>query len=164
MLTVPTLADLALFTGRPEAALGDFAPEALTQATLLFTVTTRLTAMPVDADMATLATYAILEMADRLLLEQPYQSVKAKPFQSESFGAYSYSRSTATAKTVLQGMRTGLLWWDTAVEQLQVLDTSLTAHGSIKVSHDGLVVDADGVVSVQEPGCVDDWPPYVRIS
>jgi hypothetical protein len=168
MLPVPTTAQLAEFTGRPEASFGPFAITALTQATLMLQMLTKLDAMPDDPDRARLAVYAIAEMADRILLEQPYSSVKSSPFQTETIGSYSYAKVTPTSKTAQQGSRTGLFWWDIAVDELTVAGQTLTAHGSIKNHIDGVVRLADGTSMVMEEyeqhQKVVDRPPYIRIS
>lgn len=165
MLTAPLVADLAVFTGRPEPSLGDYAEQALDQAALMFTIGTKLTDYPDDPDKAKLARYAILEMADRLLLEQPFALIKANPFQSETMGSYSYSRSTQTAKTVAQGLKTGLFWWDTAIDELALAGQTLSAHGSIKVQMDGLVQTGPDEYQIVDEACQDvDRPAYIRIS
>lgn len=162
MLPVPTIADLAAFTGRAEGSFSAFAPEALTQATLLFSVVTKLTEYPEDADSRKLAEYAILEMADRLLLEQPNAQILASPYQSETIGGYSYSKSS-TAIKARTGQVTGLFWWDLAVDELRVVGTSDVASGSIRVTLDELARDEDGRYRLVGPTENDD-PPYVRIS
>lgn len=166
MLPVPTVADLATFTGRPQAVLGAFAPEALAQATLLFQFSTKLTALPTDPDRALLAQNAILEMADRLLLEQPYQAISHKPFQSETIGAYTYSKSTATALSLKanQGIGTGLFWWDLAVGELSVAGSTNIGTGAVRSPIHGLVFAPDGQVEIQSPAAGIDRPPYIRIS
>lgn len=166
VLAVPSVSELATFTGRLPASFGAFTGQALEQATLMFSIVTKLSAYPVDADLRQLAKNAIMELADRLLLEQPYQSVKAGPFQSETIGSYSYSRSTQTAVTAAAGIKTGLFWWDLAIDELTVAGQSVLAHGSVKSSIDGLYRAADGDVFVasaaDEAGASS--PPYIRIS
>lgn len=165
MLTAPLVEDLAVFTGRPEASLGAFAEQALDQAALMFTIGTRLTDYPDDPDKTKLARYAIMEMADRLLLEQPYALIKASPFQSETQGSYTYSRATQTTKTVAQGLKTGLFWWDTAIDELALVEQTVSAHGSIKVQMDGLVQIGPGEYQVVDEACQEtDRPAYIRIS
>lgn len=167
MLPVPTLDDLSTFTGRPVGAIGAFAPQALAQATLMFSILTKLTGYPDDPDLTQLAKNAIMEMADRLLLEQPYQAIKAGPFQSESIGSYSYSRGTQTAVKAQQGLKTGLFWWDTALDELTMPGQSVLAHGSIQVTPEGLKHDlATGTWFVMNAADEDrrDGPPYIRIS
>lgn len=168
MLPVPTLADLALFSGRPETSYSPFADQALMQATLMFSVVTELPDWPADPDLKQIAINAILEMADRLILEQPFQGVKASPFQSESIGSYSYSRNFSMAKVTSAAadkVGIGLFWWDTAVDLLAQKDVLLTASGSIAVHSEGLQPGRDGL-QVESP--VDyngpDRPPYIRIS
>lgn len=121
MLSVPTIEDLSDFTGRPSDSYGPFAASALRQATLLFSLLTRLTAYPTDPDQAQLASMAILQMADRIYLEQPSAQIKAGPFQSETIGSYSYSKSAQFAISAsAEGSKTGLFWWDLALQQLTV--------------------------------------------
>lgn len=166
MLAVPTVADLSAFTGRPTATYGTFAAAALEQATLMFTVLTKLTAYPDDPDLAKLARYAILELADRLFLEQPFAEFVASPFQSETIMSYTYSRATTTAVKVQNGVKTGLFWWDLAIDELSQPGSSVLAHGSVRVLPDGLVVDGSGMWTVQNAAEAGDsgHPPYIRIS
>lgn len=164
MLTPPTVDDLARFTGRPASTFSGFAAEALDQATLMFSVVTRLVAYPDDPDLAQLAKNAVLELADRLLLEQPYAEVTTRPFQSETIGSYTYSRATATTAKIQNGQKTGLFWWDLAVDELTVAGATNMAHGSIKTGIHGLEIDAHNQVRVITPADDQDRPPYVRIS
>lgn len=151
MLPVPTRAELVTFTGRPASSFTAFADEALAQATLMFTFVTHLSEMPDDPDKAQLARYAILEMADRILLEQPWATYKNNPFQSETIGSWSYSKSTATVRMVQQGMRTGLFWWDLAVDELKEPGTSVAGHGSILIETAGLRQLEDGTFFISGP-------------
>jgi len=119
MLPVPTIDELSDFSGRPADSYGPFATSALRQATLLFSMLTRLTEWPTDTDHAELALMAIVQMADRLYLEQPNAQMKAGPFQSETIGSYSYSKAQQIAVTASNnGSKTGLYWWDLALELL----------------------------------------------
>ncbi len=162
MLPVPSVADLQAFSGR--AQYGPFASAALTQATLFFSIVTRLTAMPSDPDLALLAKYAILQLADRLFLEQPYAEDVAKPYQSETIMSYSYSMGT-TAQRARNGLPLGLFWWDLAVDELTVPGDGNVASGLIAVSDPELLVDADGQVFIAGPDDLDDGrPAYVTIS
>ncbi len=130
MLTAPTITELAEFTGRTEDSFEARVTGALTQAALLFTLRTELTAYPDDADLVLLAKNAIMEMADKIYWEQKYAAARAKPFTSETIGTYSYSKGSAPAKAQA-GLKTGLLWWDLAMEKLGA-DESLIDHGSIQ--------------------------------
>lgn len=162
MLTAPSVEDLAGFTGRPVEGFSAFADTALAQATLLLQVVTKLTAYPSDDVGLQLATNAILEMADRFLLEQPYAATVATPFQSETIGSYSYSKSL-TARKALTGTSTGLLWWDLAVDELTAVGESGVSSASIAGFTDHLAADGDGQVFIADP--TDDIdPPYIRIS
>lgn len=166
MLPVPTVDELAAFTGRPVNTFPAFASMALTEATLMFQTLTKLPAYPDDPDLAQLARFAIVEMADRIIGEQPYSTIKSSPFQTETIGSYSYSKVTPTTKTVQQGSRSGLFWWDIAVDELTVLSQTLTAHGSVEVFPDGLCKKPDGTWFVQNEAEREgpDRPPYIRIS
>jgi hypothetical protein len=167
VLPVPTTADLEIFTGRPAATFGGFADQALAQATLMLTLVTKLTELPDDPDLAQLANNAIMELADRILLEQPFQAINAGPFQTETIGSYSYSRVTATTTKVQQGIKTGLLWWDLAVDRLSVLGSSYLGFGGIDEIPEGLVRNTDtGLWNIRNAAEDDDngGMPYVRIS
>ena len=109
--------DLATYSGRPLASFKNYAEEALSQALLLFKMGTCLATLPTDEDQAQLAKYAILAMADTMYLSQQYAKAKASPFSSESIGSYSYSKS---AQQVQKGEKTGVMWFDLAIEQLSV--------------------------------------------
>lgn len=171
MLPVPTVQNLADFSGRPVESYSGYATTALTQATLMFSVATELEVWPEDPDLALVALYAVLEMADKLTLEQPFQNVKASPFQSETLGSYSYSRSVNLARATAVGAATesdigaGLFWWATAMDLFRQKDVLLTASGSISVHTEGLVRTHDGM-RVEDPIELEhlDRPPYIRIS
>lgn len=114
--------DLSDFSGRPEAsytAQGTFIATALKQATLLFKIGTCLVTLPDDPINLELAHTAILAMADTAILQRPHQTVMASPFQSESLGSYSYSKMSGAAS---RGTKTGVMWFDLAVEQLSECD------------------------------------------
>lgn len=143
MLPVPTQENLAAFTGRDEDSLGAFADQALVQATLLFSILTRLEDYPDEEDKELLAINAILEMADRILLEQPYAQTIASPFQSETIASYTYSKSSTLAKA-RSGQGTGLLWWDLALDELSQASSSLVASGSVAALEDAVSQDGDG--------------------
>jgi hypothetical protein len=172
-LTPPTVADLANFTGRASNTFGDFASEALTQATLLFYLATDLEEYPTDINLANLAKYGILDMADSLYLSQPYKESTASPFQSETIGSYSYSRLTRSVK---KGNDTGVTWFDLAVSKLRAAGSGIGASGSIEgMEWDGLevgsgkggrnkIVGASGSFADQSRGTweIDTWPEVVH--
>ena len=155
MLPAPTLAYLAQFTGRAESSFTAFADQALVQATLLFSVITKRTEYPDDADAAQLAINAICEMADRIYLEQPYQAAKATPYTAETIGSYSYAKGSYAAKAK-DGQRTGLFWWDLAIDELSLAERSIVASGSLSaMERDHVYTDGDGnryVVGPAETG------------
>lgn len=122
-IPVPTVEQLSQFSGRPLIFFNPFAVQALIQATLYMSMITELTDLPTDPTLAQVMTNGILDFALVTYLEQPYQSVKANPFQSQTIGGVSYSkpivymRGTAQANA-LKGEETGILWFDMAVGYL----------------------------------------------
>lgn len=161
MLTVPTVTQLADFSGRPEAEYPVFANAALRQATLLMKLRTCLVSAPADSDKAELLTYGILELADDLILKQPHQKVRAKPFSSETIMSYSYSKAATKA---VEGKKTGLMWFDLAVQELSVCDSTGggdIGSGSVSVfENDGLCVDSEGRARVLGPSDIEPQPGW----
>ena len=151
---------IADFTGRPlvsfpEAFVTD---SAIPQALLLFKIGTCLAA-PDDLteDQQQMVDFAILAMADAIHLAQPYQTALASPFNSESIGSYSYSK---TAKAIRQGNETGVDWFDIAIDQLSVCDElgGSFMQGGIEIfENDGLF--AGGVRLGGQRGNVDYLSP-----
>lgn len=140
-LAPPTVAELSAFTGRATVTFGAFAVEALAQATLLFTLATELEFYPLDENLVRLAKYGIMDMADKIYLSQPYQEATASPYQSETIGSYSYSKSVQAVK---KGDATGVMWFDLAVNKLSHGD-SIGATGSIEgMEWDGLTTSSSG--------------------
>lgn len=135
-------ADLSAYSGRPEASYTDFAESsAIPQALLLFKIATCL-ASPEDLtpDQNQLIDFAIAAMADHIVLARRYAEASASPFNSESIGSYSYSK---TASAVRAGQPTGVGWFDTAVGELSVCDAQGgdIAFGGIEMfEHDGKFV------------------------
>jgi hypothetical protein len=137
-----TVEDLANYAGRPVEyynVLGNFATEAISQATLLLSLATGITQLPTTEPDRSLAIYAILETADKIFKDRLFYSdgpVKA----SESIGSYSYS---LLSQKVKDGLATGLSWFDMAVERLSIWDTG-NHISSTSIS----VFENDGVVRV----------------
>jgi hypothetical protein len=141
-LAPPTVAELANFSGRESNSYGNFAGEALAQATLLFYLATDLSAYPDDENLAMLAKYGILDMADKIYFSQPYKEALASPYQSESIGSYSYSRMTQSVK---KGDNTGVMWFDMAVGKLKGDGSGIGSSGSIQgMEFDGLEANGNG--------------------
>lgn len=116
--------DLADFTGRPVASFREpyTSASALPQALLLFKMGTCL-ASP-DAltdDEKQMVDFAVLSMADAIQLASLYATVHANPFSSETIGSYSYSK---VATAVANGEPTGIMWFDKAIAELSICDTS----------------------------------------
>jgi hypothetical protein len=155
MLSVPGVAALATFSGRGEDTYTSFAVQALAQATLLFALRTDLTAYPDDPQLLQLATNAILEMADRIVLEQPHAATMASPLSSESIGSYSYSKGSAAFRAK-DGERTGLFWWDLALDRLLGLGRSHVSSGSVSVMERVVQVSSEGNLFVVGPADVDN--------
>jgi hypothetical protein len=150
MLAEPAVADLATFTGRPVGSFGPYATQALSQATLLFSLITKRTEYPDTAQLEQLARNAIMQMADRLLLEQPHAMVKANPFSSESIGSYSYSKSLVWQKAK-DGGDTGLMWWEFAIDELTLAGRSLVSTGAIRVVDNGYYTSDAGEPLIYGP-------------
>ncbi len=150
----PTVANLAAFSGRDATLYTPYATAVLEQAALAFQFATGLTEVPTDPDKAKLAGYAIMELADKLYLQQAYASSSASPFQSETIGSYTYSKGSpsSTLDKATRGVKLGLFWWDLAIAELGVPGiTGSVASGSIKVWEDELGVDAEGNKGVITP-------------
>ena len=113
---------LADFTGRPLASFPEtyVINSAIPQALLLFKLgTCILDPAQLSADEQQLIDFAVLAMADGIHLSAPYQTALASPFNSETIGSYSYSK---TAKAVQSGEDTGIMWFDLAISQLSVCE------------------------------------------
>jgi hypothetical protein len=150
-----TVSDLVGFSGRALDSYQnlDYVAEALVQSQLLFKLSTCLSDFPVDPDDASLARYAILSLAEQMVLDQRYAEVVASPFASESIGSYTYSKNTMRTK-VLQGLPTGVTWFDLAVERLGVCENSGAVYtGSVQVFTEDLHLTkaSDGEVRVVGP-------------
>jgi hypothetical protein len=143
-----TVEDLAEFAARPRAAFSPFADSALAQALLLFKISTCLSAMPDNQVHQDLIRNAILGMADQLYLANQYREAQASPFNNESIGSYSYSKTlrqsfSETAAKISSGGQSGVQWFDIAVELLGQCDVEedLIMHGGIEVfEHDIVTV------------------------
>jgi len=126
--------DLAAFSGRitSEYTNTAYVPSAIAQATLLFKLGTCLgDSWPDDPTLAQLAQMAILSMAEAIYAVQPFQTVLANPFSSETIGSYSYSKVSGA---VMGGLPTGITWFDLALSKLSVCDlTSGIMGGGIEV-------------------------------
>lgn len=145
-LAPPTVGELATFTGRPNNAFGEYAVEALAQATLLFYLATEIETYPESVALSMLAKNGILEMADKIYLSQPYKEAVASPYQSETIGSYSYSRTVAAVK---KGDATGVMWFDLAVNKLKAGGSGIGSSGSIVgMENDGIAVTADGQAKI----------------
>jgi hypothetical protein len=155
-LPVPTVAQLASFTGREVESYTAYASAALAQATLLLELVTGLNDLPDDENLSKLAVNAILEMADRLTYDQVYQQVNASPFQAETIGSYSYSKGSHFAERARSGQKLGLMWWDLALEMLSGADRANTASGSITVFEPEVSTGVDGSRSILNPAEVDE--------
>lgn len=151
---------LANFTGRPLVSFPQAYVEnsAIPQALLLFKIGTCLASPDgMTTDQLQMVDYAVLSMADAIHLAQPYQTALASPFNSETIGSYSYSK---TAKAIRQGKETGVDWFDIAIDQLSVCDTldGSFSQGGIEIfENDGLF--AGGARLGGQPGNVDFLSP-----
>lgn len=141
-------ADLVTFSGRPEQSYTAYASQALLQALLLFKIGTCLASPDdLDATHTELLNTAILAMADAIFLNQEHQAAVASPFNSETIGSYSYSK---TAKAVSAGQPTGIMWFDLAVTELSVCDRDdgIMMFGGIEM-HDSVLVAGSAGANVR---------------
>lgn len=130
MFPVPTLGELAAWSGRAESSYTGYADSALLQATLIFTTVTELTADSwggLSPDDQLLATNGIMAYADYIYLRQPYQQILASPMESETIGSYTYSKPFPVEARNVQAMElslglqaTGIVMWDLAVQMLSL--------------------------------------------
>ncbi len=144
--------ELSTFSGRPVASYPPSYPDqAIRQSVLIFKIATGLTddLFPQPGTWQyDLAVMAILSEADDIILEQPFQAVRASPFNSESIGSYSYSKvggkSLARAvSTIASDGKTGNIWFDLAVEQLGIVINAvdMPAYGGIEIfEHNEMMV------------------------
>lgn len=112
-----TLVELATFSGRATTYYERYVAEALEQASDLFELATSLTEMPAGGLDLRLAQRGVLAMAEMLYEGQPHRDLRFSPFRSETIGSYTYSLAEAK---VLQGIPTGVSWFDLAVSRLKV--------------------------------------------
>lgn len=136
-----TRVEIAGFTGRPLPSFPEtyVNMSAIPQALLLFKIGTCIVDPAVlTVDDQLLVDFAILAMADAIHLSAPYQAAMASPFNSETIGSYSYSK---TAKAVQDGVETGIMWFDMAVSRLSQCDkvNGSFARGGVEVyENDGV--------------------------
>lgn len=127
---VPTVTDLAEYTGRPESSFSSFADSALLQAAVIFTTLTELSADDYGSltpDQQQLAQFGIMAMGDYLYLRQPYAQLIANPLLSETIGSYTYSKPFPVEARNAQALEvvndsTGVYMFDLAVRALAKRD------------------------------------------
>jgi hypothetical protein len=122
-----TLIDLAGFTGKETTYYNRYVTEALEQASDLFELATALEEMPDPGLNFRLAKRGILAMAEVLYEGQVVRDLRFSPFKTETIGSYNYSLAEAA---VLQGIPTGISWFDLAVSRLRV---GVSTIGSSKI-------------------------------
>lgn len=153
---VYTAQDISDFSGRPVASYTTYSTSALSQALLLFKIGTCLAQFPDDETEADLAKNAVLDMANSIFLAQKYQAAKASPFSSETIGSYSYSKA---AQAVSKGDKTGVMWFDLAIDNLSVCDRSegSVASGGVEVfENDGIFIPgANGDIRLLGPDSIN---------
>lgn len=123
---VPTVEQLAAFTGRPVTSYTSYAQSALLQAAVMFTALSERTASDFSsmaADDQQLANMGVMAMADHLYLRWPYQQVIANPLQNETIGSYSYSKPIQEIARNAQAIevtaeKTGVDMFDLAMRML----------------------------------------------
>jgi hypothetical protein len=132
VIPIPTIAQLAQYSGRPEASYTGYANSALLQACIVFVTITEVGYGDasntqgfdaLNADDQLLATQGILAYADWTYLKQPYQQMIASPAMEETIGSYSYSKPPPIQVRNVQAQElgigsTGIELWDTAIQYL----------------------------------------------
>ena len=129
MIPIPTVAQLAQFSGRPESSYTGYAQSALIQASIIFVTATEINYgnnsdwASLNSDDQLLATQGILAFADWTYLKQPYQQMMANPAMSETIGGYSYSKPPPVQIRNVQAQElgigsTGVELWDHAIQYL----------------------------------------------
>lgn len=152
MLTPPSVAELALFTGQAEASFTSFATQALSQATLLFQSVTGITDWPADEVQLNIAKSGVMEFADFIYNRNPYRGAMAKPFSSETIGSYTYTISRARA-----GESIGFIFWDEAIKICTTEESSDISYGGVSVfEQDGLFTTQSGSRVVLSDGDLAD--------
>jgi hypothetical protein len=147
-----TLIDLADFTGKATTYYGRYVTEALEQASDLFELATALEVLPDPGLNFRLAKRGILAMAEVLYEGQVVRDLRFSPFKTETIGSYNYSLAEAA---VLQGIPTGISWFDLAVSRLRV---GVSTIGSTKIhvfDRPGDFVTDAGSDEVYLPGPAD---------
>jgi hypothetical protein len=157
MYPVPTISQLAAFSGRDEATYTGYANSALLQATLRFTQITEISdpsQIPAynaisQADNQLLALQGILALADSIYLQFPYQQVMASPLNNESAGSYNYAKAAfggssgsmsrmAPAALELSLEKTNIVLFDLAIQMLSLRTRAGGVfHGSVRVFEEG---------------------------
>lgn len=132
MIPVPTVDQLAQFSGRPVSSYTGYANSALLQACIVFVTVTEVGYGDtsnvqgfdsLNADDQLLATQGILAYSDWIYLRQPYQQMVASPAMTEVIGGYSYSKPPPVQVRNVQAQElgigsTGVELWDTAIQYL----------------------------------------------
>ena len=150
MLPIPSVGDLAGFTGQPEQTYGAYATSALTQAALMLTINAELDTSDFDGfnpDDQQMVLNGIMAMADWMYLRQPYRQIIASPLTNETIGSYSYSKAQQqvarnAAAVELSAEVTGVMWYDMAFRFLaKRTRTAGVFSGGITVFEEGSKVD-----------------------
>ena len=151
MLIVPTVTELADFTGEVESSYTTFSGQALIQATAMFELVTGVTEWPVDVLELLAAKNGVLELADYIYESKKYRKLKSKPFASETIMNYSY-----TIKRVQEGEKTGLTWWDLAIEKFTKEDKSTIGFGGVIIfENENVYIRQDGEITYPGPSGLD---------
>lgn len=123
------MAQLAVYSGRPESSYTSYAVSALLQAAIIFTTVTEMNwnnntdFANLNPDDQMLCQWAIMAYADWAYLKQPYQQMVANPAMSETIGDYTFSKPPPIQVRNVQAQElgigsTGIELWDTAVQYL----------------------------------------------
>jgi hypothetical protein len=123
---VPTLEQVAEYTGRAAVSYTSYINSAALQAAVMFTTLTERGAdeyQLLSPDDQLLADMGVKALADYIYLRFPYAQVLASPLQSETIGSYSYSKPVQAVARNAQAIevsaeKTGVDMFDLAVRML----------------------------------------------
>jgi hypothetical protein len=123
---VPTLEQVAEFSGRAVISYTSYINSAALQAAVMFTTLTERGADEynlLNPDDQLLANLGVQAMADYIYLRFAYQQVLASPLQNETIGSYSYSKPLQEIARNAQAIevtaeKTGVDMFDLAVRML----------------------------------------------
>ena len=133
----------------------EWAEAALQQAADLFWLATSLTEYPPDAQSVRMIKYAMMEMAQYLLVQDDNKTEIFSPYNSERIGSYSYSKLARADSKIQRNIPLGLFWWDKAVNMFAT--ANLAAIWSVSEKVIPQPYEAHEAEGTPFEGMVPDW-------